>query len=70
MGLLAGGALVLGAAVARFVKVPSRLVAAIMAFGSGVLMVRDRPDDLISIDAAQAASMFAAGAGVLFLYGA
>lgn len=37
-GLLAGGALVLGAAVAWFVKVPQRMIAAIMAFGSGVLI--------------------------------
>lgn len=34
----AGSALVMGAAVAWFVKVPLRLVAAIMAFGSGVLI--------------------------------
>jgi ZIP family zinc transporter len=37
-GLLAGAALVMGAAVAWFVKVPSRLIAAVMAFGSGVLI--------------------------------
>src|SRR4051812_44431593 len=37
-GLLAGGALVLGAAVGYFVRVPRRLVAGIMAFGSGVLI--------------------------------
>jgi ZIP family zinc transporter len=37
-GLVAGGALVLGAAIAWFVSVPPRIVAAIMAFGSGVLI--------------------------------
>jgi ZIP family zinc transporter len=37
-GLLAGGALVIGAAVGYFVRVPPRLIAAIMAFGSGVLI--------------------------------
>lgn len=37
-GALAGGALLLGAAVAWFVRVPPRLVAAVMAFGSGVLL--------------------------------
>lgn len=37
-GLLAGSALVLGAALGYFADVPVRLVAAIMAFGSGVLI--------------------------------
>jgi ZIP family zinc transporter len=37
-GLLAGGALVIGAAVAWFVHVPPRVVAGIMAFGAGVLV--------------------------------
>ncbi|MFC3457874.1 ZIP family metal transporter [Massilia haematophila] len=37
-GLVAGGALLLGAAVGYWVKVPPRLIAAIMAFGSGVLI--------------------------------
>ena len=37
-GLLSGSALVLGAAVAWFARVPGRLIAAIMAFGSGVLI--------------------------------
>lgn len=36
-GLLAGGALLLGAAVGYFVNVPKRLIAGVMAFGSGVL---------------------------------
>lgn len=37
-GLVAGGALLLGAAAGYWIKVPPRLVAAIMAFGSGVLI--------------------------------
>ena len=37
-GLVAGAALLLGAAVGYLVQVPARLVAAIMAFGSGVLI--------------------------------
>jgi ZIP family zinc transporter len=37
-GFVSGGALVLGAAVGYFVQVPSRVVAGVMAFGSGVLI--------------------------------
>ena len=37
-GLLAGGALVLGALVAWFVPVPQKVVAGVMAFGAGVLI--------------------------------
>jgi len=37
-GLLAGGALVIGAAVAWYVKIGQRIIAAVMAFGSGVLI--------------------------------
>jgi len=37
-GLLAGGALVIGAAVGFLARVPARAVAAVMAFGSGVLI--------------------------------
>jgi ZIP family zinc transporter len=37
-GLLAGGALVMGAAVAYVARVPRRVIAAIMSFGSGVLI--------------------------------
>jgi ZIP family zinc transporter len=37
-GALAGAALILGAAIAWFLKIPQRLIAAIMAFGSGVLI--------------------------------
>ena len=37
-GLVAGGALLIGAAIAYFIDVPQRLIAAVMAFGSGVLI--------------------------------
>lgn len=37
-GLLSGGALVIGAGIGYFFNVPQRIVAAIMAFGSGVLI--------------------------------
>ena len=37
-GLAAGGALVAGAVIAWFVRVPTRVVAAVMAFGAGVLI--------------------------------
>ncbi|MDB5240983.1 MAG: family zinc transporter [Spirosoma sp.] len=36
-GLLSGGALLIGAAIGYFLKVPQRVIAGIMAFGSGVL---------------------------------
>src|SRR3954453_1373404 len=37
-GFVAGAALLVGAAVGDFVRVPQRLIAAVMAFGSGVLI--------------------------------
>ena len=37
-GLVGGSALLLGAALGYFVKIPQRLIAAIMAFGAGVLI--------------------------------
>ena len=37
-GLLGGSALLIGAAIGYFVDLPQRLVAAVMAFGSGVLI--------------------------------
>ncbi len=37
-GLLSGSALVLGAAVGAFVALPQRVIAAVMAFGAGVLI--------------------------------
>ena len=37
-GLLAGAGLLLGALVAFFIELPHRLIAAVMGFGSGVLI--------------------------------
>jgi ZIP family zinc transporter len=37
-GLLAGSALLLGAAIGYYAKIPQRIIAAIMAFGAGVLI--------------------------------
>ncbi len=37
-GFVAGAALLIGAAIAYFIDVPQRLIAAVMAFGSGVLI--------------------------------
>ena len=37
-GLVAGGALVVGAAIAWWVRVPPKIIAGIMAFGAGVLI--------------------------------
>lgn len=37
-GLLSGSALVLGAMIGYFIKLPQRVIAAVMAFGSGVLI--------------------------------
>jgi len=37
-GLLGGGALVIGALIAWFVRVPKGVIASVMAFGSGVLI--------------------------------
>lgn len=37
-GLVAGSALVIGAAIGYFTRIPHRIIAAIMAFGSGVLI--------------------------------
>lgn len=37
-GFVSGFALVIGAAVAYFISVPQRMIAGIMAFGSGVLI--------------------------------
>lgn len=37
-GLLSGSALVLGAAIGAFVALPQRAIAAVMAFGAGVLI--------------------------------
>lgn len=37
-GLVAGSALLIGAALGFYVRIPPRLIAAVMAFGSGVLI--------------------------------
>src|SRR4051794_40469266 len=37
-GLLAGSALLVGAAIGYFAQVPARVIAAVMAFGGGVLI--------------------------------
>lgn len=37
-GLVVGGALLVGAAAGYFIRIPQRLIAAVMAFGSGVLI--------------------------------
>jgi len=37
-GLFSGSALVVGAALAWFIRIPQRIIAAVMAFGSGVLI--------------------------------
>ncbi|MEE3919235.1 hypothetical protein V2I01_15355 [Micromonospora sp. BRA006-A] len=37
-GLLAGSALLIGAAVGFFARVPRRMTASVMAFGAGVLL--------------------------------
>ncbi|WP_246389111.1 hypothetical protein [Microvirga mediterraneensis] len=37
-GLLSGSALVLGALIGTFAKLPQRAIAAVMAFGAGVLI--------------------------------
>ena len=37
-GLVAGSALLIGAVIGFYFKLPQRLIAAIMAFGSGVLI--------------------------------
>ena len=37
-GLLAGSALLVGAAIGYFAHVPARIIAAVMAFGGGVLI--------------------------------
>lgn len=70
-GMLAGAALVIGAAIAWFIRVPARVVAAVMAFGAGVLMsalafdlVQDAAD---SAGVAPVVSGFAGGAATYML---
>ncbi|MGY1601485.1 ZIP family metal transporter [Geodermatophilus sp. SYSU D00815] len=62
-GLLGGAALVLGALVAWFVRVPQAVIASVMAFGSGVL-VSAVAFDLMQ-EAAETGGLAAAGFGFL-----
>jgi zinc transporter, ZIP family len=62
-GLLAGGALVLGAAIGWFVRVPQRLIAAVMAFGAGVL-ISALAFELMQ-EAYERGGLLSAGAGLL-----
>jgi ZIP family zinc transporter len=62
-GLLGGGALVLGALVAWFVRVPQAVVAAVMAFGSGVLISAVAFD--LMAEAADTGGLLAAAVGFL-----
>ena len=72
-GLLAGGALLIGAGVAWVAHVPSRVIAAVMAFGSGVLISAlsfDLMDEAYQRGGfASAAAGFLAGAAVYTLAG-
>jgi ZIP family zinc transporter len=67
-GLLAGGALVVGAAIAWLVRVPQKVVATVMAFGAGVLisaLAFDLVDEAESSGGLTATIIgFLAGAGV------
>jgi ZIP family zinc transporter len=62
-GLLAGGALVLGAAIGFLTKVPQRAVAAVMAFGSGVLIAALASE--LMEDAYRTGGVWATAAGFL-----
>lgn len=62
-GLLAGSALVLGAALGYALRVPPRLVAGIMAFGSGVLISALSLD--LMLEAADTGGFTAAAVGFL-----
>jgi ZIP family zinc transporter len=63
-GLLAGSALVLGAAVGWFARVPTRAIAAVMAFGSGIL-ISALSFELMD-EAYRASGFWACGLGFLF----
>lgn len=68
-GLLAGGALLAGALVAWFVKVPVRVIASVMAFGSGVLISAlsfDLMDEAYKRGGMDSAAMGFIGGAVLF----
>lgn len=70
-GFIAGAALLIGAAIAYFVRVPQRLIAAIMAFGSGVLISAlsfELMDDAYKTGGFDATAIgFVGGAGVYTL---
>lgn len=63
-GWLAGGALLIGAGVGWFVALPVRLIASVMAFGSGVL-ISALSFDLMD-EAQRRGGLIATGAGFLF----
>src|SRR3954469_9412866 len=62
-GLLGGGALVIGALIAWFTRVHSKIVASVMAFGSGVLISAVAFD--LMEEAERIGGMVATGAGFL-----
>lgn len=62
-GLLAGSALLLGSAIAWLVAVPARIVAVVMAFGSGVL-ISALSFDLV-LEAMEQGGLLATSAGFL-----
>ncbi|GAA4283264.1 divalent heavy-metal cations transporter [Brevibacterium daeguense] len=62
-GLMAGGALLLGSVIAWLVSVPTRVVAAVMAFGSGVL-ISALAFELVQ-EAAEQGGLIATAAGFL-----
>jgi ZIP family zinc transporter len=62
-GLLGGGALVIGALIAWFTRVPSKVVASVMAFGSGVLISAVAFD--LMEEAERIGGLVATGAGFL-----
>jgi ZIP family zinc transporter len=62
-GLLGGGALVLGALIAWFARVPAAVIASVMAFGSGVLISAVAFD--LMAEAADTGGLLAAAVGFL-----
>lgn len=70
-GLLAGGALVIGALFAYFFKISNRLIASIMAFGSGVLISAlsfDLMDEAYHTGGLDAASIGFVGGAALYTF--
>src|SRR3569623_3471979 len=67
-GLLAGSALILGALVGYFARLPQRLIAAVMAFGSGTLisaLAFDLMDEAFRREQRHSGSFTATAAGFL-----